>query len=207
MIEKKAYLDQYTLPAFNFYESEKNIKLMLFPECRHIELTETETNLLLNLRAKISEWGSKEVDLDAFNDFYFKITKLYNLESRLHNIKVIVKTLEPFKGTFLKQTMDQENIDKLKSLCGEVSVPYQFKTDKLIEALNKALKFVTNDIGRVHLSLKGDDIEYNFLREYSKISVSLSINRGSTEITYAEWINFYKLAIEKAEKNEQQSRD
>ena len=75
MKEKKMYLNQYELPALNFYESSKDIRFMLRPEHRHMVLTPKDENLLQNIKAEIAEWGSKEVDLAAFESFYFKITQ------------------------------------------------------------------------------------------------------------------------------------
>lgn len=194
---KDHFKEPYEIPAFNFYEAEKDITFMLKGN-RKVMLTDFEKMELLSVLITLKEWFAVQYNKAAYNNNMSKVQKKYLIENKLIGYNGILITLQPFNDLLLSKVLSEKTLNSLKNTCKLIGLPYIDYVDDFKKSVERYVKGANNDLNRINQDFKEVTNEFNYVRECIKVSKVLGLQVEPMKITLLEWVELLKLANEQS---------
>ena len=183
-----------TLPAYNYYKADEDIKFLL--KDRKIPINEVQELRLMEIHNEYKEYVMitlyEEKYKNHLKDEHYKII----LNNRIVKINELTKLLELRKAehTLMTDAFLPEELERFKSLLEGIMIPFLPLIEMQLSILERGLKGVNNEIGMI---AKQNEKEVNFDYTQSVVEMSryLKMSLRPMEISLSEWIGYNKMIM------------
>lgn len=200
MINKEFINNLYdidTLPAYNYYKADDNIKYLL--KDKTIKINEVQEIRLHELHNEFREWVALNLYNKKYRYYLSEQAHKVGLQNKLEKIKIITELLRlrQFDFVLVSDAFSDDELKRLKKQLSSCSIPFIPTYDLLLDTMKRGIKGVEFEIATIAKDQKRE-VNFNYIEEVARFNVYKNMNLRPMDLTLSEWINYQKITIEDA---------